>query len=363
MDSTDHQLTLTVSSTQTEAHCPVCQAKTHRVHSHYQRTLRDLPCVDFSLIILLQVSRFFCPNEACKRRIFTERLPQIAVPWARKTVRFAEHLSSIGLALGGAAAARLSYQINYGSSRNIMLRAIAKLPLPPVEVPKTLGVDDFALHKGQNYGTILVNLEQHKPIALLPDREAETLANWLKEHPGVEVLSRDRSKTYKSAMCEAAPNAIQVADRFHLLKNLQEVLEKVLHTQTQALKSVETDLLDLSAVKTPAPKPTDDEQKARNRARRLEKYEQTHALKKQWYRPTDIAHHLGICRRTVYQYLSHPVFPERQYIHKVRDFLGPYKAYLSQEWMAGRHNSRQLFEEIQEQGFKGSYGTVARYTR
>ena len=371
LDSVNHQMTLNVSSTQVFACCPVCNQITHSVHSHYERTLRDLPCVDFCLTILLQVCKFFCRNEACKRRIFTERLPQVAVPWARRTVRFAEHLSSIGLALGGAAAARLSYQINYGSSRNTMLRSIAKLELPETPTPKILGVDDFALRRGHHYGTILVDLEKHQPIVLLPDRKADTLVDLLEEYPGVEIFSRDRSKTYKSAITEGAPNAIQVADRFHLLQNLQEVLEKVFHSNCPALKSVEAVLLP------PLKLLSRRHRKRLRKARSLlmskvpgvvlvdwKTINKTHALKQQGYRVTDIAHHLGIGRRTAYDYLAAPVFPERQpYTRKVPSVIEPYKDYLYQEWMAGRHNSQQLFEEIQQQGFKGCYGTVAYYTR
>ena len=363
-------MTFHVSSTQVFACCPVCGEITHSVHSRYERTLRDLPCVDFCLTILLQVCKFFCHNETCKRRIFTERLPQVAVPWARRTVRFAEHLSSIGLALGGAAAARLSYRINYGSSRNTMLRSIAKLEIPETPTPKILGVDDFALRRGHHYGTILVDLEKHQPIVLLPDRKADTLVDWLKEHPGVEILSRDRSKTYKSAMSEGAPNAIQVADRFHLLQNLQEVLEKVFYSHCPALKSVDAALLKPNANEPQAPetvcktKTARGEQKAQSRARRLEQYEQIHALKEQGYLIIDIANHLGINRHTVAKYLAIPVFPERQTRTQIAEtVIDPYKAYLYQEWMAGRHNNQQLFEEIQQQGFKGCYGTVIYYTR
>ena len=251
-----------------------------------------------------------------------------------------------------------------------MLRSIAKLEPPPAPTPKILGVDDFAFRRGHHYGTILVDLEQHRTIALLPNRDAKTLVDWLEEHPGVEILSRDRSKTYRSAMSEGAPNAIQVADRFHLLKNLQEVLEKVFHSNYPALKSVDAALLKSEVPEPHAPESVEknevppDKQGPRSRTRRLHNYQQTHALKQQGYRVTDIAHHLGIAKRTAYQYLSHPVFPEHQpYTRKVPTVIEPYKDYLYQEWMAGRQNSQQLFEEVQEQGFKGSYGTVARYTR
>lgn len=142
----------------------------------------------------------------------------------------------MGLALGGSAAARLSHQLGQHDHRDTILRLLSRLPLPERSTPKILGVDDFAFRKGQQYGTILLDLEQHQPIALLPDRSAQTLVTWLEAHPGIEILSRDRSKTYKGAMTRGAPNAIQVADRFHLLQNLEESLEKVFQTQLQVLQ-------------------------------------------------------------------------------------------------------------------------------
>lgn len=362
-----------VSSTQVLTCCPVCNNTAHRVHSRYERTLRDLPCVDFCLTILLQVCKFFCPNENCQRRIFTERIPQVALPWARRTVRCSQQLSALGLALGGAAASRLSYQLHYGNSRNTLLRAIRQLSLPSVKTPKYLGVDDFALRRGHHYGTILVNLETHQPIGLLPDRESGTLANWLKEHPGVEIISRDRSKAYRAGASAGAPEAIQVADRFHILRNLEEALEAVFNTQSQALQLVEQALLPAKTIE-PSPTqiidlPQESPEDVRvpkhtpSRARRLAQYDQAHALRQQGHKIKDIAHHLGIDKKTVIRFLSFATFPEYK-TSKRRSYsaLNPYKAYLKEQWQAGHHNTKKLFQEIQQQGYPGSYSRVARYT-
>ena len=374
LNPADRQLTLHVSSTQVIANCPVCHSPTHRVHSHYQRTLKDLPCVDFCLTIFLSVCKFFCTNKACERRIFTERLPKVTAPWARKTVRLAKHFSDIGIALGGAAAAHLCNQIGYEGSRNTLLRSIFKVPLPSSPTPKILGVDDFAFRRGETYGTILVDLERHQPIDLLADREAKTLEDWLKEHPGIEIISRDRSKSYRLGARNGAPNALQVADRFHLLQNLEEVLEDVFSEHTKALKEVELTLIkakigDSEALEVASkakssvpPKP----RHSQSRERRLAQYEQVHSLREQGYQIADIAHHVGIHQRTVYRFLAASTFPEYKSYRRqttTRSSLDPYKPYLLQQWNQGHHQTKQLCHEIQLQGYQGSYSTVIRYTR
>lgn len=274
---------------------------------------------------------------------------------------------AIGLALGGAAGVRLSKQLGYELSRNALLNLLAKQPLPLVESVKTLGVDDFAFRKGQRYGTILVDLDQHRPIALLKDREANTLVEWLKQHSGVQVLSRDRSKSYKQGMTQGAPDGIQVADRFHLLQNLVEVLERFFATQSTALKVV--DLAHHQGLAEPQvvlPKPpTAQQQRAqKRRERRLANYEQVHQLRQQGFKVLDIAHHLGMGKRTVFTYLASPEFPEWQPYPPRRcnqSILTPYKPYLLEQCNAGQHQAKKLFARIQQQGYRGSYKMVAKY--
>src|SRR5262245_59861058 len=238
VDDTTAQITLRAQSTQTNAPCPLCATPARRIHSDYGRTLADLPWAQSRVCLQLRVRKWFCGNRACPRRIFTERLPTVAAPWARRTLRLAQRLVALGVALGGTAGVHLGHQWALVVSRNTLLRLLRRQPAPSFPTPTVLGVDDFALRKRQTYGTILVDLERRQPVALLPERTAETVAQWLRAHPGVQVIARDRSTAYADGARQGAPAATQVADRFHLFQNLREALDQVFSTHSQALDAV-----------------------------------------------------------------------------------------------------------------------------
>src|SRR5262245_4738266 len=320
LDDTATLLILLVTSTQQGVPCPVCAVFTPRVHSRSARTPADLPWGAARVRWQLHVRKFVCANGQCPRRIFTERLPEVVAPWARRTRRLVAWLIAIGLSLGGAAGVRLSRRLGCTLSRQTLLRLICRLPIAGDRTPRVLGVDDFALRKRQRYGTVLIDLERRQPVALLPDREADTLAQWLQAHPGVEIITRDRAKAYADGARQGAPEATQVADRFHLLQNLVEALEQVFQTHHQALAAVNDAIRGQGvaladgtvAVAVPPPLPTRPEKTAQRRARRVECHRQVWALHDQGWPGHAIATHLGNGKNTEFRYLRTPTLPHRK---------------------------------------------------
>jgi transposase len=184
------------------------------IHSRYQHHLMDLPWGTRPVRIRLKIRKFVCRNPTCGRRIFTERVPELVAPYARKTQRLVAMLQAVGMALGGQAGARLTKRLGFPASRDTLLRLVRRLPLLVMPPPLVIGIDDWAHRKHQRYGTIVVDLEQRRPVALLHDREADTLATWLRTHPGITIIARDRMKAYSDGARAGAPQALQVADAF-----------------------------------------------------------------------------------------------------------------------------------------------------
>ena len=255
---------------------------------------------------------------------------------------------------------RLSHAWDVLVSRNTLLRVLRRVPLPTVPTPRVLGVDDFALRKRQTYGTVLIDLERRQPVALLPDREGDTLAQWLQAHPGVEVITRDRSKAYAAGARQGAPAATQVADRFHLVQNLAEALTQVFNHHGPALQAVhagqrqtprtQADGTVVVPVPSPSPSRTEQVQAAQSHRRRLARHEQIWALRRQGWTGQAITRQLRIAKSTVFRYLRSTACAERTSKRRGHSILNPYKDTLLQRWNGRCRDAVQLFHLIQRQG-------------
>jgi transposase len=349
------------------------------MHSDYRRTLADLPWATLPVRLSLQVRRFFCDTPSCGRRTFTERVPTVARPYAHTTTRASQAQCDAGLALGGAAGARQLARQGLPGSRQTVLRRVRGCQPAKGPAPRVIGIDDWAYRKGRRYGTIVVDLEQGGPVDLLEDRLAETVAAWLRAHPEVTVVARDRADAYAAGVTQGAPQAVQVADRWHLLKNLRDAVEVELCQRPilpWAPPPPEAESLPpaapvppvlettgavhaLPAAETPSGSCTDVARLAR-RTQRLAQYERARALRHQGYTWAAVAQQVGVRPRTLRYWFAREGFPERKRRTGDRSGLDPYRAYLRQRWEAGEHSATQLWHELRAHGFRGAYRGVAR---
>lgn len=358
-----------------EVACPSCGTLSRRVHSRYLRAIADLPWEGVSVMIRLRTRRFFCADDGCTKRIFVEPLPQTVSRYGRRTCRSRHALDSIAMALGGAAGARLARQLGLLVHRSTLLRVLRQRRSLAVPVtPRVLGIDDWAWRKGRRYGTILCDLERGGVVDLLPDRERTTVEHWLRVHPGVEIVSRDRDSTYSQAVRQAAPQAIQVADRWHLLRSCSETLRRSLAHWDSVLQQVaQASGRERQPAKPltiqpplrvgPGPvSPAKIEAKCRNRERRHTRYLEVMEHVHRGYSDNKIARELGLDRSTVLRWRLAGQFPERQDVPRSRQ-VDSFSTYLQQRWDEGCRNGTELWAELRQRGFTGGLDLVRIWIR
>lgn len=365
-------MVVSVTSINQKGVCPHCQTASERIHSSYGRQPADLPFAGFAVRLDMTIPRFFCDNQDCEAKTFAERMPDFIEPYAHRTNRLASQQEQVAFALGGEAGSRLLAILRMAISPDTLLRHIRKAPEPGVTTPRILGVDDWSKRKGHSYGTILVDLEAHRPVDLLPDRSAESFAKWLKEHNGVEIISRDRGTEYISGANEGAPDAIQVADRWHLLKNLRDALKQMLETRRACLKAAadkpDGDMADQKNKESTSTteessdttrKLTKAEKRTlERRTRRQERYETVKELYQRGVSKSEIGRRLGLDFRTVAKYIKADECPIYAGRRSGSSLLTPYMDYMTKRWEEGCHNATQIWREIRELGFGGARRTV-----
>lgn len=334
---TDNGLLISVVATHPTACCPLCSESSSSIQSHYRRVLRDVPCGGRRVQLCLTVRKFYCRNPLCERKVFSERLAQFAEPWARMTIRLCQQLASIGSATCGKGGTRLAARLGMQTTRQTILRRIMELPNVATGSVLYLGIDDFSFRRGQWFGTILVNLESHRVIDLLPDRQAETAARWMHHHPDLPVVSRDRGGEYASAVRQGAPQAIEIADRFHICKNLTEATQLLLaRCQAELLAASTTQEPDQSqqtkqviSVAEWRPLEPAHVEKVRlaRRASRYARYQQVVQLHAQGMKTKEIAQRLDMGERTVRDWLKAGTFPEAKKRRKKQSTFDAYAPY------------------------------------
>ena len=416
----ENVLVLDVLSERLTSCCPLCASASGAVHSQYRRTLRDVPCGGQAVRLSLGVRKFFCYNPDCSRKIFTERLPIFVEPWAQMTFRLVQAIQAIGLSTSGSLGARLAARLGISTSWMTILRRIMDLQTPVAGPVTVLGIDDFSFRRGRTFGTILVDLELHQVIDVLPERSSQTSADWMRDHPEIAYVSRDRGKDYTQGATQGAPQATQISDRFHLMKNFVEAVDAEVSCCYKHLRQAQ---LPLPSPDIPqddewqqAPDGDGEQKHLRQQLDKQELFKQVKDLKSRGFSSREIAQRLAIPVRRVYHWqarencpaggrgrVKHPDKHDRfeqireLWVHglsqkeiaqrlgmgvrtvqrwqkreepstnqsrrKRRSIFDPYVPYVLLQWQQGRRDIGLIFQEIQNQGFKGSIRVVYRFVK
>ncbi|MET7636953.1 ISL3 family transposase [Streptomyces sp. NPDC005078] len=345
--------------------CPGCRAFARRVHSSYERGLAERPLAGKKLQVRLRVRRFFCDRTFCRRKTFVEQVSGLSERYRRSSLGLKEWFHAVAVELGGRPGERLCRRLHLAAGRSRLL-GLLQSPSVPDRAPRVLGVDEFAFRKGRTYGTLLVDVEAGRVVDVLPDRTSETFANWLREHPGAEIVCRDRASAYTRAVKEAAPHALEVADRWHLLQNLASAVERTCHQHRACLRKRADEqagslpeappLMELPMHKLPR---TQIIERTRHRHGDIQR------LVAAGWTISAIARRLNLDRKTVRRFRDTDLDQLLASAHERRPagVLEPFKPYLNTRFTEslGQVSGSRLFLEIRERGYRGSRQVVRKH--
>lgn len=369
----DSAVTINAFVKSRRSRCPTCGRYSNSVHDYYYRYITDIQVFQNSTLIILKTRKFKCRNSKCSRRVFTEQTTAVE-RYSRRTTRAGEILNTFSIELTGKLGSQLSKQLFVGVSISTITRIAHSQQLPTIKQPRVLGVDDWAFRKGVRFGTILIDMETSRPIDLLQTRESSDLKAWLAKYPGAEIVTRDRSGSYASAINEMCPEALQVADRFHLLVNLSDALDKYFKSISREIRRVLKDKSEEILAMSPAIDPphavTVKESLMPQKMpvsleimadQRLDTFHQVKGLRKQGTPLKRIAKILGISRNTVKSYCLQETLVPRSHPKSINIEL--FTGYLLNRLAMNGFKKIDIFNEIVELGYNGGCTQAYSYMR
>ena len=352
-------ITLHLHGKRKTAQCPECFKRSDSVHSCRRRRIQHLPCSGQTLWLVFSVRHWYCRNPACSRKIFAGSLAPFAGSHQQSSQALQNLQRQLGLIAGGEAGKRAATAAGLRCSADTLLRRVINTPETKQSGAPHVGIDEWAWHRGHRYGTLIVNLDTHRPLVLLPGRDQRTLATWFRKYPEIQIVSRDRSGVYATAAREGAPQARQVANRWHLLKNIGDVLERMMYRHMPLIRLVAS---ELSPKKSPDPEPSvpaaslrrPERLKQQTRKKRHQRWTEVMALHNKGCSFREISRITGLSRVTVSRWVRSGTFPEMSTRPPKRGLLDPWREWLKEQRESGNYNASRIWREMVARGFTGS---------
>ncbi|HAX4366968.1 TPA: ISL3 family transposase [Escherichia coli] len=352
-------ITLHLHGKRKTAQCPECFKRSDSVHSCRRRRIQHLPCSGQTLWLVFSVRHWYCRNPACSRKIFAGSLAPFAGSHQQSSQALQNLQRQLGLIAGGEAGKRAATAAGLRCSADTLLRRIINTPETKQSGAPYVGIDEWAWHRGHRYGTLIVNLDIHRPLVLLPGRDQRTLATWFRKYPEIQVVSRDRSGVYATVAREGAPQARQVADRWHLLKNIGDAPERMMYRHIPLIRLVAS---ELSPKKSPDPEPSvpaaslrrPERLKQQTRKKRHQRWTEVMALHNKGCSFREISRITGLSRVTVSRWVRSGTFPEMSTRPPKRGLLDPWREWLKEQRESGNYNASRIWREMVAWGFTGS---------